>query len=158
MILRLKGFFEAAFYLSPHFFRRPAPGTKNKMNAPEKDGKMSPNEQMSTMLMDVATRIRELREIAGLGPEEMAQKTDLSPDMYLRYESGLADLPFTFIHKCAILFGVELTDLLEGSSGARLKSYTVTRKGKGRMTAHEPGIEIRDLAPCSATKSPNPSG
>ena len=28
---------------------------------------------MSTMLMDVATRIRELREIAGFSPEEMAK-------------------------------------------------------------------------------------
>jgi acetyl-CoA synthetase len=96
--------------------------------------------------MDVAARIRELREITGFSPEEMAKKTDLSPDMYHKYESGLVDLPFTFIHKCAILFGVELTELLEGSS-AHLRSYTVTRKGKGRMTAHEPGIEIKDLAP-----------
>ena len=107
---------------------------------------MSPNKQSSTMLMDVAARIRELREITGLRPEEMAKKTDLSQDTYEKYESGLVDLPFTFIHKCAILFGVELTELLEGSN-ARLKSYTVTRKGKGRMTAHEPGIEIKDLAP-----------
>ncbi len=103
-------------------------------------------EQMSNALMDVAARIRELREIVGYSPEEMAKKTDLSPEMYAHYESGLADLPFTFIHKCAILFGVELTELLEGSS-AHLSSYTVTRKGKGRMTAHEPGIEIKDLAP-----------
>lgn len=107
---------------------------------------MSPNEHTSTMLMDVAERIRELREIIGLGPEEMAKKTDLSPDLYIKYESGTVDLPFTFLHKCAILFGVELTELLEGSS-AHLRSYTVTRKGKGRMTAHEPGIEIKDLAP-----------
>ncbi len=96
--------------------------------------------------MDVAARIRELREIIGMSPEEMAKKTDLSLEMYEKYESGLVDLPFTFIHKCAILFGVELTDLLEGSS-AHLSSYTVTRKGKGRMTAREPGIEIKDLAP-----------
>jgi acetyl-CoA synthetase len=116
---------------------------------------MSPNEQMSTMLMDVATRIRELREIAGFSPEEMAKKTDLSPDTYEKYESGLVDLPFTFIHKCAILFGVELTELLEGS-GARLKSYTVTRKGKGRITAREPGIEIKDLAPLFRNKIAEP--
>ena len=107
---------------------------------------MAPNEQTSTMLMDVAARIRELREIVGLTPEEMAAKTDVSPDLYNRYESGHVDLPFTFIHKCALIFGVELTELLEGSS-AHLKSYTVTRRGRGRLTAHEPGIEIKDLAP-----------
>ena len=107
---------------------------------------MAPNEQTSTMLMDVAARIRELREIVGLAPEEMAAKTDVSPDAYTRFESGRIDLPFTFIHKCALIFGVELTELLEGSS-AHLRSYTVTRRGKGRLTAHEPGIEIKDLAP-----------
>ncbi|SHI13246.1 transcriptional regulator, XRE family with cupin sensor [Sporobacter termitidis DSM 10068] len=107
---------------------------------------MAPNEQMSIMLMDVAARIRELREIIGLGTEEMAAKTDLTPDVYVKYESGLVDLPFTFIHKCALVFGVELTELLEGSS-AHLSSYTVTRRGKGRMTAQEPGIDIKDLAP-----------
>jgi acetyl-CoA synthetase len=98
------------------------------------------------MLMDVAGRIRELREIIGLSAEDMAAKTDLTPDMYVKYESGRVDLPFTFIHKCALIFGVELTELLEGSS-AHLRSYTVTRKGRGRMTAREPGIEINDLAP-----------
>jgi acetyl-CoA synthetase len=107
---------------------------------------MAPNDQTSTMLMDVAARIRELREITGLSPEEMALKTDLGTEAYIKYESGLVDLPFTFIHKCAQIFSVELTELLEGSS-ARLSSYTVTRRGKGRLTAHEPGIEIKDLAP-----------
>ena len=32
------------------------------------------------------------------------------------------------MHKCALAFGVELTDLLEGQS-AKLSSYTVTRRG-----------------------------
>ena len=27
---------------------------------------------------------------------------------------GTVDFPFTFMHKCALAFGVELTDLLEG--------------------------------------------
>ena len=107
---------------------------------------MAQNEQTTIMLREVAERIRELREISGLSQEEMAAKTDISADTYASYESGSTDLPFTFIHKCVLLFGVELTELLEGTS-AHLKSYTVTRKGKGHMTAHETGIEIRDLAP-----------
>ncbi len=108
--------------------------------------RMAQNEQTNTMLSQVAERIRELREIAGFTQGEMAAKTDVTTAIYTSYESGVVDLPFTFIHKCAQLFGVELTELLEGSS-AHLKSYTITRKGKGRMTAHETGIEIRDLAP-----------
>ncbi len=116
---------------------------------------MAQNEQTNTMLMEVAGRIRELREIAGLSLEEMAAKTDVAVETYAAYESGNVDLPFTFIHKCAQLFGVELTELLEGSA-AHLRSYTVTRRGKGRLTAHEPGIEIRDLAPLFRQKLVEP--
>ena len=97
------------------------------------------------MLHEVAARIQELREISGDTVEEMAEKTDVSPEEYLQYESGSIDIPFTFIHKCALCFGVELTDLLEGTS-AHLRSYTVTRKGTGQITAKEEGIEIRNLA------------
>ena len=98
-----------------------------------------------SMLRDVAARIQELREISGYTAEEMAQKTDVSAEQYKSYESGNVDIPFTFIHKCALCFGVEISDLMEGTS-AHLTSYTVTRKGAGQITAREEGIEIRNLA------------
>ena len=79
-----------------------------------------------------------------------------SPSDYIAYESGETDLPFTFIHKCAIAFGVELTELLEGRNSARLSSYTVTRKGRGQETAKEEGIEIRNLAPKFRSKIAEP--
>jgi acetyl-CoA synthetase len=116
---------------------------------------MTQNDQMTNMLMDVAARIRDLREIGGFSQEEMAKKTGVSLEKYTQYEMGSEDLPFTFIHKCALTFGVELTDLLEGSS-AHLSSYMVTRKGKGRITAREEGIEIKDLAPLFRHKSAEP--
>ena len=49
------------------------------------------------------------------------------------------------MHKCALAFGVELTDLLEGQS-AKLSSYTVTRRGMGPVTASEDGITIQNMA------------
>lgn len=97
-------------------------------------------------LSEIAERIRELREIMGWSAAEMADKTEVTPEAYALYESGSADIPFTFIHKCALAFNVELTELLEGRS-AHLSSYTVTRKGKGQETAKEDGIEIMNLAP-----------
>ena len=97
-------------------------------------------------MREVALRIREMREISGLSPSEMAQKVEVTPAEYEAYESGTVDFPFTFIHKCALVFGIGITDLLEGES-AHLSSYTVTRKGHGQQTAKEDGIEIRDLAP-----------
>ena len=97
-------------------------------------------------LYEVAQRIKEMRDICGFSVEEMAEKTEVSVEQYNIYEAGKVDLPFTFVHKCALAFDIGLTDLLEGHS-AVLTSYTVTRKGKGQTTASENGIEIKNLAP-----------
>ena len=109
----------------------------------------------SSKIYEVAARIRELREIAGYSQEEMAQRTEVSPEMYRLYEEGQTDFPFTFIHKCALELGVEITDLMEGKS-ARLTGYTVTRKGMGEVTAKEKGLEIRSLAPLFKRKIAEP--
>ncbi len=98
-------------------------------------------------LMEVALRIREMREICGFTEAEMAQKTEVSVEEYCQYEKGSLDFPFSFIHKCALAFDLEMSDLLEGHSSANLSSYTVTRKGQGQRTAKEDGIDIQNLAP-----------
>ncbi len=97
-------------------------------------------------LKEVALRIREMREISGMTEEQMAEKTEVSLNDYRLYESGKLDFSFTFIHKCALAFGIGITDLLEGES-ANLSSYTITRKGHGQNTAKEQGIDIKNLAP-----------
>ncbi len=106
-------------------------------------------------LPEVAQRIREMREIFGFSANEMAIKTEVSEEEYAKYESGTADFPFTFIHKCALAFGIGITDLLEGKS-AHLSSYTVTRAGQGQQTAKEDGIMIENLAPMFRKKIAEP--
>ena len=106
-------------------------------------------------LQDLALRVRELREIAGYTEEEMAEKTEVSLEDYRSYEAAEKDIPFTFIHKCALAFGVDMSDLIEGHS-AKLSSYTVTRKGQGVETAKEDGIEIQNLAPLFRKKIAEP--
>ena len=108
-----------------------------------------------SQLLEVASRIREMREIMGFSQNTMAQKTNLSLAEYKAYESGEADLPFSFIHKCALAFGIDITDLLEGHS-TRLTSYTVTRRGHGQQTAKEVGIDIQNLAPKFKNKIAEP--
>ncbi len=109
----------------------------------------------NSRLMEIAVRIRELREICGFTEAEMSEKTEVSLEEYRQYESGVLDFPFTFIHKCSLAFGVGITDLLEGRA-AHLSSYTVTRKGHGQETAKEEGIEIRNLAPMFLKKISEP--
>ena len=111
--------------------------------------------QVNNQLMEVAFRIREMRGICGFTEKEMARKTDTTPEEYRVYEGGTVDLPFTFIHKCSLAFGIGITDLLEGHS-AHLSSYTVTRRGEGQQTAREPGIEISNLAPFFRNKLAEP--
>ena len=106
-------------------------------------------------LSEVARRIKEMREIEGLSAEQMAEKTEVSLEDYRLYESGKLDFPFTFIHKCSLVFGIGITDILEGQS-ANLSSYTVTRKGQGQDTAKEEGIMIQNLAPFFRKKIAEP--
>ncbi|MBE6642551.1 MAG: cupin domain-containing protein [Ruminococcaceae bacterium] len=106
-------------------------------------------------LLEVAVRIREMREIFGFTIKEMAEKTEVTVNQYLQYENGQLDFPFTFIHKCSMAFGIGITDLLEGKS-AHLSSYTVTRKGEGQETAKEDGISIKNLAPMFRKKIAEP--
>ena len=105
---------------------------------------MSPN-AVNNQLLDIAQRIRAMREISEYSTKEMAERIEIPESLYLQYERAEIDLPFTFIHKCAQVFDVELTDLLEGNS-ARLSSYTVTRRDRGLVTASEDGITIQDMA------------
>jgi len=116
---------------------------------------MDRSNDTSTRIYEIATRIRELREISGFSVEQIAEAADVTPEQYLDYESGSVDLPFTFIHKCALAFDVEIIDLLEGKS-AYLKSYTVTRSGGGQITAKEPGILIKNMAPLFRDKIAEP--
>ena len=109
----------------------------------------------SLRLSEIASRIKEMRDIIGYSVEEMAKKTEVTLEQYLEYEGGKADIPFSFIHKCSLEFDVELTELLEGKS-ARLSRYTVTRKGMGQATAKEDGIDIRNLAPKFRNKIAEP--
>ena len=113
------------------------------------------NQNSAKQLMDVAQRIRNMRNILGYSIPKMAELTEITEEQYRLYESGEADLPFTFMHKCAKAFGVEITVLLEGHS-AKLSGYTITRKNKGMVTASEDGITIQDLAPMFRKKLATP--
>ena len=110
---------------------------------------------MNGKINEISCRIKEMREILGFTVEQMAAKTDTEVNEYIEYESGKVDFPFTFIHKCAVAFGIELTELLEGSS-AHLSTYTVTRKGEGHITTDEDGIRIQNLAPMFRGKLAEP--
>lgn len=110
---------------------------------------------MFTQLKEVATRIKDLREIAGFTEEDMAKKTGVSVEQYRASEQGKTDFNFTFIYKCANAFGVDIKDLLEGDS-PRLSLYTVTKKGFGLPITKNDGIIYNNLAPSFKQKKAEP--
>ena len=96
-------------------------------------------------IKEMAKRIRELREIEGYTPEQMAQSTGVSVDEYIQCENGEKDLNFAFIYRCASALKVNVTDIIEGYS-PNLKSYTVTRAGAGQQIAKAHGMTYYNLA------------
>ena len=96
-------------------------------------------------IKEMATRIKELREIEGMSPQTMAKLTDVSVSEYLACENGQHDLSFAFIYRCALAFHVDVTDIVEGTSPT-LKSYTLTRKGEGQKIEQAHGLIYYNLA------------
>ena len=82
-------------------------------------------------IQEIAGRIRELRQISGLSVEEAAQRTAVSTEVYQQYEDGSRNMSIAFMYRCALMFGVDFSDMLEGRS-PKLRSYALTRKGEGQ--------------------------
>ena len=101
---------------------------------------------MDYSLKEVAGRIKDLREAKGYSQEELARLCGVSAEDYKVLESGETDFSFTFIYKCAKACGVEVVDILEGTS-TTLTSFAITRKGEGLKIMKKYGVEYNNLAP-----------
>ncbi len=101
---------------------------------------------MDYSLKDVAGRIKGLREAMGYSQDELARLTGVSAEDYRLLEEGESDFSFTFIYKCAKACGVEVVDLLEGTS-TTLSSFSITRKGEGLKIVKQHGVVYNNLAP-----------
>ena len=106
---------------------------------------MNTVKQTSESLREVAARIREMRAISGYSTSKMAALTEVSEREYVALEKGEADPSFSFLHKCSIAFGIDITTLLEGHS-AKLSHFQVNRAGEGAVAVNEPGVLIRNMA------------
>ena len=100
---------------------------------------------MDNQLVLTAQRIKELRRIIGKSPEEMAAITGISVEDYLHCENGESDFSFSFLHKCAKEFNVDITDLLTGEN-AKLSAFNIVRKGEGFPIARRKGFKYNHLA------------
>ena len=87
--------------------------------------------EMEHKLKQIANRLKELRLITGLSVKEMAERTGISESEYEESEAGNRNFSIAFLYHCALSFGVDMSDILEGKS-PKLRSYALTRRGEGQ--------------------------
>lgn len=85
---------------------------------------------MNAQIEQIAQRLKGLRDALDFSVEEMAQKLGISPEEYVRFESGKSDIPMSFLCQIAQEFNIETAALLSGDE-PRMASYSITRKDKG---------------------------
>lgn len=100
---------------------------------------------MGEEIKQIAARIREIREIAGWTPEELARELGVALDLYRSYEDGTEDIPVGFLFKFAQKFQLELSSLISGEE-PRLRTYAVTRKGRGVSVERRKAYKYQSLA------------
>ena len=110
---------------------------------------------MDYSVKEIAERIKGLRELMEVAPDEMANVLGITADKYLAHENGESDFSFTFIYKCAERFGIDMVDILKGSSPT-LSSFSITRKGDGIPIERREGFSYLHMAPFFKNKIAEP--
>jgi len=100
---------------------------------------------LALTIKEMGKRIAELRQIEGFTTAEMAAKAGVDEAEYIACEAGERDLNFAFLYRCALAFGVDVTDIIEGSSPT-LTSYDLTRAGDGQKIEKAHGMTYYNMA------------
>ena len=103
----------------------------------------------------VASRLKGLRDALEITTQEIADSLGIEKKVYESYESGKTDIPVSFLHHLAHQYGVELTALLFGEE-PKMKSYFVTRKGKGESVERTKAYQYQSLAAGFANRIMDP--
>lgn len=100
---------------------------------------------MNEQIMQIAERLRGLREALELTPEEVASCCQLSVDNYLELESGNTDISVSVLQQIARKYEVSLDVLMFGEE-PKMKSYFLTRHGKGVSVERTKAYKYESLA------------
>ncbi|HCC34185.1 MAG TPA: XRE family transcriptional regulator [Ruminococcaceae bacterium] len=100
---------------------------------------------MEPKIIEIAQRIKGLREMSEISPDELAVAVGISADEYLEYENGEKDFTFTFLYLCAEKLGVDIVELLTGEN-PRLSTFSITREGSGLPIKRREGFQYFHLA------------
>ena len=110
---------------------------------------------MEDQLKQIASRVREIREIEGITQETLASELGISAETYARYEAGETDISVSVLYQIANRFNVELSAILTGEN-PRLHTYALARKGKGISVQRRKEYQYQSLAFNFAHKKAEP--
>lgn len=96
-------------------------------------------------IRQVANRLAGLRDALDLSVQEIAQACGVDEATYRQYESGEFDIPISFIQNLASIYGVQVPELLFGTS-PKMSSYYVTRAGTGARVERSKAYCYESLA------------
>jgi mannose-6-phosphate isomerase-like protein (cupin superfamily) len=100
---------------------------------------------MERQIIEIADRLRGMRETLEISPEKAATACDIPVEVYLKYESGETDIPVSILHRMAKHFGFDITTLLTGEL-PHVHTYSLTRKGKGVIVHRRRSYNYESLA------------
>jgi transcriptional regulator with XRE-family HTH domain len=110
---------------------------------------------MDLQIQEIASRIKELREISGISAESFAKDLEIDPVLLSGYESGNIDIPVSFLLKVAHRFKLELSSVLRGDE-PKLHVYSVVRNGKGLNVDRRKQYRYESLASNFVQKKAEP--
>lgn len=121
---------------------------------------------MNEQIKQIAERLRGLRDVLDLNPEDMAEACGMSVEKYLDMESGDKDISVSALQQIARKYEVSLDVLMFGEE-PKMSSYFLTRKGSGvsverskayKYEALASGFRRRKADPFIVTVEPKPEG
>lgn len=121
---------------------------------------------MSDQIKQIAERLRGLRDVLELTPEEVAQNCQLSLQEYLDMESGDKDISVSALQQISRKYSIALDVLMFGEE-PKMSSYFITRCGTGVSVERTKAYSYQSLAsgfrgrkadPFIVTVEPKPEG
>lgn len=100
---------------------------------------------MNEALLQIASRVRELREVLEIPQLVIAEKLNLTLEQYMELEEGKRDIPISTLYSIASILDTDPTVLLTGED-PRMNTYTVVRRGDGICIDRYPGYKFESLA------------
>ncbi len=110
---------------------------------------------MEKEIIEIAQRIRALREIEEIEAQDLASAVGMPLNEYLAYENGERDFPFSFLYTVANKLRVDITDIITGE-GAKLHVFSLVRNGEGLHMERRRAYKYQHLAPIFKNRKMEP--